>query len=629
MILVGFDEADVIGEEPIEELEEVAALVVGLLVIVIARFVILFGVGCFRAERKDHLTILDHRLEGDVLAELELEARRAEERCKDVGAVLEGNILFYIERDVLLVQLEVHHGDVQDLAAFQLLVAVLHDHTHLDGILVDNAVLVKERFCGDHEGANILIFTVDDHACGKHLAALNEGEFGVLTAGIPESHYLDRYVAVGDLFQRGCRIAVLYRVGKMLVVKCEIEVGGLAIDIRLLTAHAKHVRLHRHRQICDQHLGIQIQILIVGVVALLLCVDVNKGSQLLVFLYQCGEVDASVLICVQIELVRNARTAFVGCVRGNDDVDVRQRFRACVLKEDEIIVGLYGVVRDVGNDVVLIRVALAPDLKRIVTGGGVLCPARARKVRLKACAKRLGCIVVDLFARCGDAFGDVVDRTEVDTVAKGARADVKLRGRAHYDLLDVGIGEEGGVIDLGDGGGYGVIDALDACGIAVQHALVLGVQHAVAVVEEMLVLRMHCDVRKGGAVEEQIVAVNTADLVGGIATEVVFTKRDAFQSATLGECLATNLLCSIVHRDLFYVFRATERLGGNAKGNDRRRIHIVKGNAILVFGDLKGRGELQKCDLLRVAAIKQGSIAHGAIAVGFGEVRAIRAVHRL
>ena len=627
MVCVGFDEADVVGQQSVEILEEVAPLVIGLLVLVIALFIVLFGIGRFGAQGKNDLTALDHRFEGDVLAELELEARRAKERLEDVGTLLKRNLLLDIQRDILVVQLEVHHGDVQRLAAFQrALTTVLHGDAYLNGVLVDLAVLVKERLGGDHEGAVVAPLTLQDHLGGEDLAALQEREFGVLAAGIPEAEHLDRHIAVGDLFQLRGLVAVLHGIGEMLVVKCEVEIRRLAVDVRFLTAHAEHVRLHCHGEVGDQHIRIQIQILVVGEEAFLLRVNVDVRGDLR-FPHHCGEIDASRAIRTQIELVRGQCAVLFLYIRRDDDVHVRERLGARVFHEDEVIVGSHGIVGHLADDRVFIRDALAPRF-----GGSSLCrgigaPALVGKFLLEARAKRFGGVVIDLFAHRGYGFGDVIDRRQIGAVAKGTRAYGKRLGRADNHLLERGIREECRVIELGDRGGHGVIDALDARGIAVQHVLALGVEHAVAVVHKVRVLCVHLNVFQRGGVDKQIVAVNTADPILLVTAEIALAERDAREATAFGKCLAADLDRTVVHHDLLDVFCAAECLRGDGIGHDRTRVHIVKGDAVPVFGRCKGCGELQQRHL--VAAVKKGCVAQGAFAIGDGAIDAVRAAHGL
>ena len=342
---------------------------------------------------------------------------------------------------------------------------------------------------------------------GRNLpAVLNESEHGIFIYLIPEAENgkADISVAVNE---RGADDLALIVGGSYLCgisVLRLVDILRLAVDIHALALNAEYVGLLSYSEIGDEHLGVEVQIVVVGVVAVLVGVDVDVVNDLIV-VYLGREGYSAVLVGVEVELVRNVELIVdnvavlvhrVGRnegnrVRGNYDVNVLDSHVVGALDVDEIIVGLNRAVGNLAYYAIACDIALTPgDITGVLLV--VVCvPAILLIVTvllLEVGGEGGVRIIVDLLCGDGNELGYVVYGGEARTVTEGSRAYGDLLLSANYDLLDVGVAVECGIVDLDYARGHVVVNALYSGGVAVEDVEVLGVENAVRIVSEALVV---------------------------------------------------------------------------------------------------------------------------------------------
>ena len=166
------------------------------------------------------------------------------------------------------------------------------------------------------------------------------------------------------------------------------------------------------------------QIVIVGEVALLVSVDVDVVYDLIV-IYHSGECHSAKLVCIEIELVGYKDFFLIQSllgVNGNDYVYVLNSNLVGALDEDEVIVGIYGIVGNVAYNGVVAYVTLTP-----LCIAGVVCIIASAPVAavysvlmLIVGGKRGACVIVDLLGNGGYVFGNVEYRCKACTVAESS-----------------------------------------------------------------------------------------------------------------------------------------------------------------------------------------------------------------
>ena len=401
ILRLGLYEANVVSKGAIEELVEEASLVVRLCKLLVALLCIRVGIGSLCCHRENDLAVIDLGFNRDLVRQLDLKLCRAKQLLEDLGSLLQRDHISKAQVDVIRIQFEIDYIDIQNLSAFQNLIrTVLYGNAYLNG-----QILFQVR-CRNGKGAVVPV-----HLClGRQLRAiLNQREHRIRTSRIPETEHLDGNVLIHRLngFLLGA-VCILYGVRIGLAIKRDIQIRRLAVDILVPTADAIYVGLLRHGQIGDQHIEVDIHILVVSVVAFLLCVNVDHGANGF-GPHQRGEIHSAKLIRIEIELVRYPYHLLLACFRVvikvdavncDDEINVGKCGTIGSLYKQQIVVGLNRIVRHVGHHLVRTDLALAPKLFLGCVFGILTKPIRF-KSNLKARIKAFWSVIVDLLANLG------------------------------------------------------------------------------------------------------------------------------------------------------------------------------------------------------------------------------------
>ena len=349
-------------------------LVISPLRIGLGHIVLLVGNGNYR------LALAYSYAAGHVLAYIKVEGCRSQHLRYKVACLVKEEVtkIAPVKAHVVGVNVNVYHVDVKHLFAFKLACVALHSHSRLNRLTLGQILRGNGEFAG---------VTLDLTLGGQYLAILYQLKGGIGAIAVPEAKHGNYNVKICGLgYGDELTALVLLGVFVFLLIERKVEVCRLAVDVSLAKAYSEDIGLLGKSDVGDKHLPVKIKIVIVGVVALLLRVNVNVASYVNT-VCKSGEYHLTVTVRIEMYLVGNPdrggdlvalsvlRDVFLQRIDGYDHVRIGDSGGIGALEGDEIIVGINRSVGDLADRLKGSDIHLAPLIGGC-SGCAVSRPAR-------------------------------------------------------------------------------------------------------------------------------------------------------------------------------------------------------------------------------------------------------------